>query len=345
MTFSAAGLTKGSLLGTIFLASLSGNFLVAYVLIKHRKVLLKNRPTYKFIFNIILSDLVVTTLTMPFEIVSKLLGTWIFGRVPCKIVEFLEIAVSGTAVFTHAMIAADRYRSLAHPHLPKMKEKLVKQMIASSWIVPAVISSAYLYMFEVQELESAKPICTAKAIPVKWLDKLYEAVEFAIVFLFPFVVLCWCYFHVTLVMWGRSPQVAAAVPSFSSTYSFILHNKRRVTRTASLVAAAFFICWLPTLVLSVVRIVSGTEAIHRGHALHETSMFGAFVNEAINPVIYCAFDRNIKLRVCFCTHGRIRDSTGQDNETPHSVERRPQEIAVRTFDQTQCTTKHCRIEQ
>ncbi|XP_078375332.1 mu-type opioid receptor-like [Oculina patagonica] len=312
MAYSASDITKAVFLAIIFVTNVVGNTLVAYVLTKYRKQLLKNRPTYQFIFNIVLSDLVVGLLTIPFEFTRELLDEWIFGTVLCKIVEFIEIAVSGTAVCTHALIAFDRYRSLARPYLPKLEGRLVKRMITLSWLVPAVLTTPYLYMFSVQEIDS-KIICTPLALPISWLDKLYEAVEFGVVFFAPFVVLCWCYFHVALIMWGRSPLVAA-VTFPTAPQSVVWQNKRRVTRTSGLVAAAFTVCWLPTFVLSFVRIISGTESVHRGHTLHEIAMFGAFINEAINPIIYCAFDRHLKARIglhTFCSH--LAESAGSSN--------------------------------
>lgn len=123
-------------------------------------------------------------------------------------------------------------------------------------------------------------------------------------------------------MQGRSPLVVAA--HFPNTsLSVIWQTKRRVTRTSTLVAVTFIVCWLPTFVLSFVRIISGTESIHRGHLLHEIAMFGAFINEAINPIIYCAFDRSLKARIgprIFCLHltesGGSSQNANQTNFTP-----------------------------
>ena len=313
MAYSPTDITKAVFLAVLFVVTVLGNGLVVYVLIKYRKQLLKNRPTYQFILNIVLSDLVVGLFTIPFEFTRELLDEWIFGTALCKIIEFIEIGVSGTAVCTHALIAFDRYRSLARPYLPKMEGRLVRRMIAFSWVVPPMMSLPYLYMFEVQVIDF-RIICTPAAIPITWLDKLYEAVEFLAVFFIPFVVLCWCYFHVALIMWGRSPLVVTL--NFSSAQqSFICQNRKRVTRTSALVAVTFIICWLPTFVLSFFRIVSGTESIHRGHVLQEIAMFGAFMNEAINPIIYCAFDRSLKTRIGLqkLCGTNLSDSAGSTN--------------------------------
>ena len=322
MAFSPTDIIKAVFLAIIFLVSVLGNGLVVCVLTKYRKQLLKNRPTYQFILNIVLSDLVVGLFAIPFEFTRELLDEWIFGIALCKIIEFIEIGVSGTAVCTHALIAFDRYRSLARPYLPKMEGRVVRRMIAISWFVPPIVSLPYLYMFTVKEINSTI-ICTPLAIPINWLDKLYEAVEFFAVFLVPFVVLCWCYFHVALIMWGRSPLVVAAhFPN--APYSVIWQTKRRVTRTSALVAVTFIVCWFPTFVLSVVRIVSGTESVHRGHLLSEIAMFGTFVNEATNPIIYCAFDRSLKARIglrTICPH--LTESAGSSrnaNQTNYTAD-------------------------
>ena len=322
MAFLPPDIIKAVFLAIIFLVSVFGNGLVVYVLTKYRKQLLKNRPTYQFILNIVLSDLVVGLFTIPFEFTRELLDEWIFGIALCKVIEFIEIAVSGTAVFTHALIAFDRYRSLARPYLPKMEGRLVRGLIALSWVVPPMVSLPYLYMFSVQEINSTI-VCTPLAIPIKWLDKVFEAIEFLAVFLIPFLVLCWCYFHVALIMWGRSPLVVAAhFPN--APYSVIWQTKRRVTRTSALVAVTFIVCWLPTFVLSVVRIVSGTESVHRGHLLSEIAMFGTFINEATNPIIYCAFDRSLKARVSLrtiCPH--LTESAGSSqnaNQTNYTAD-------------------------
>jgi len=85
----------------------------------------------------------------------------------------------------------------------------------------------------------------------------------------------------------------------------------KATKTLAIVIGTFIVCWLPTFVLSVVRTVSGTESVHRGHLLPEIAMFGTFINEATNPIIYCAFDRSLKARVSLrriCPH--LTESAG-----------------------------------
>lgn len=308
MADTASDIAKVSIMGAAMVLAIAGNILVAYVLIKRWKALLENRPTYQFILNLVLSDLVFAILLSPFEFVQRITGTWMFGTALCKIVDFVEMSTYGTAVISHTLIAVDRYRSLAHPYLLKIKPKRVKQLIALSWIVPAVVTTPYLYMFTVVHVNSNQ-MCTTLAIPVPWLDKLYEAVEFGVLYFTPFCVICWCYYHVIRLTLGRQPHDSGAqIPTAEIS---LRRSKRRVTKTACLIVVAFVVCWSPTFVLSIWRIASGTESVHHGHTLYEVSFYGTFINEAINPIIYSAFDRN--MNVCayiYCGH-RIFNRTSE----------------------------------
>ena len=308
-------IAKSTVFGIISLVAIVGNIIVAYVLIKRRKVLLKNRATYQFILNLTFSDLVINAFLCPFKLTQHILGSWIFGTVMCKIIEYVQVSAAGTAVITHALIAVDRYRCLAHPHLPRFKQRRVKQMIALAWVFPAIVSAPFLYMFQVvvhiDMHADSDPMCLPLAIPVPWLDKLYEAIEFVFMFLSPFCVISWCYYHVIILTVGD--QSGAQIPVAKIAFR---RSKKRVTKTACLIMGAFIICWSPTFVLSIWRIASGTESVHQGHLLYEIAMFGGLINEATNPVIYSAFDRNMNVRhYIHCVHRVSNDGINEEIES------------------------------
>lgn len=327
MASTALLVARASFWGTISLGAIMGNFIVCYVLIKRRQVLLKNRATYQFILNLTLSDLVIVVFLCPFDFTRELFDSWIFGLVLCKIAAFVELSMAGTGVLSHALIAADRYRSLAHPHLPKLKPKRVKQLIALAWIIPAMVSTPYLYMAEVVN-EHSRQICMPLAIPMPWLDKLYEAAEFAVLFLSPFCVICWCYYHVISLTVG-STDGAAQIPPAEIT---LRRSKKRVTKTACLIVGVFVICWTPTFVLNIWRIVSGTQSVHQGHLLYEISKFGGLINEATNPIIYTAYDRN--MNICQYLHCGSRVTNDGSDETDVESTSRPIDRNRRTSRNT-----------
>ena len=127
-------------------------------------------------------------------------------------------------------------------------------------------------MFEVQD-DDSKVICTPNAIPVKWPGKLCETVEFVSVLLIPFGLML-VLFSCDRIMWGKTPLVAA------DNLVYIQHS----------FAASNADCWFgcnschrvlaSTFIMSFVRIVSGTDRVHRGELLHEFAMFDTFINGA-----------------------------------------------------------------
>ena len=263
------------------------------------------------------------------------MGSWIFGTVMCKIIEFVQVSACGTAVITHALIAVDRYRCLAHPHLPRFKQKRVKQMIVLAWVFPAIISTPFLYMFQVvvhiDMHADSDPMCLPLAIPVPWLDKLYEAIEFVLMFLSPFCVISWCYYHVIILTVGD--QSVAQIPVAEIA---LRRSKKRVTKTACLIMGAFIICWSPTFVLSIWRIASGTESVHQGHLLYEIAMFGGLINEVTNPVIYSAYDRNMKVRHYIrCGHRVSNDCLKEEIESSSRTTERHRRNGRNTIRQLQ----------
>lgn len=316
MSSTTSDIAKVSCFGFVSLVAVVGNIIVCHVLIKHRNVLLRNRPTYQFILSLTFSDLVISALLCPFEMTSEILGSWPTGTVVCKVFEFVEVSTSGAAVITHALIAVDRYRCLAHPYLPRLKAKLVKLLIALSWAFPAIISSPHLYMAQVVNVNS-KWVCALLAIPVPWVDKLYEAAEFVVMFFSPLCVACWCYYHAVFLTRGSAG--GAQIPTAEIA---LRRSQKRVTKTSCLIVVAFIICWSPRFVLSIWRIASGTDSVHRGHLVYDFALFGELINDAINPIIYTVFDRNMNIwEDIQCIH-RVSNKGNSENELPGRVNER-----------------------
>ena len=325
MAFSDVELAKGSVLGIIFVATLSANSFVGTILFIHRKTLLKH-ATYRFLLNIIMSDLLLALFTIPFEITRELKSEWIFGEAACKLVEYFEISVGGTVILFHAFVALDRYRSVVRHHLAKFRPRVVKYFIVVAWTMPTVVSSPQLYMFTVKTICGSNfgKICTPRALPISWLDKLYEAVDFTLLYAIPLVVICWSYYHVVRSVWGkRKMSPNGGEVEIPRERLAVWKNKKRVTKTAAVVVVAFLICWSPTFVLVAWRIVAGTDSIHCGETLYEVAMFTAFFSEALNPILYSAFDSNFTERLKQMITSRTA-SNNDDDLTKADTENRHQ---------------------
>ena len=276
----------------LILFTLLGNSLVLCVLLYKAKWLLK-KPLYIFICNICFSDVLATLFTMTFEVSEEIAHDWQFGEVACKMIEYLEMTLFGVNIFTHFSIALERYRNVVQPLKPQMKLKAAKILVVVSWCVPSVMSLPYLYTLGLTEEEDGAQICSVSAMPWTWLDKLYLTIEILVIFLVPLGFIVWMYVLIVIRLCRRQKQ-ANAVQLPQRTQATMRAAATYGSRVSVAVATVFLICWMPFTVVNFVRLIRSPEDVGRTSTLYVTALYSSFVSELLTPLLYCAFDRNIK---------------------------------------------------
>jgi hypothetical protein len=73
----------------IFIISLFGNCLVCYVILSTRQM---RTVTNFYIANLTISDIMMTLVNIPFNVMRFLLDDWPFGELLCKCVPFIQAA-------------------------------------------------------------------------------------------------------------------------------------------------------------------------------------------------------------------------------------------------------------
>jgi hypothetical protein len=73
----------------IFIISLFGNCLVCYIIFSTRQM---RTVTNFYIANLTISDIMMTLINIPFNIMRFLLDDWPFGQLLCKCVPFIQTA-------------------------------------------------------------------------------------------------------------------------------------------------------------------------------------------------------------------------------------------------------------
>lgn len=90
----------------ISLTALVANSVIVTVIIRTKRLCV---PTHLLLLNLMIADLLLSTVCMPFTLISFIRKSWPFGWICCKIIPLIQ----GTAVFassiTIAVIAADRW--------------------------------------------------------------------------------------------------------------------------------------------------------------------------------------------------------------------------------------------
>ncbi|XP_034945210.1 probable G-protein coupled receptor 83 [Chelonus insularis] len=77
-------------------------------------------PTYAYLINIAISDVIKCIFVLPFTLVVLLLQNWIFGKFLCYFLPIMQDVPFHVSMMTYLLIAGDRYRVLSDPGKPRI---------------------------------------------------------------------------------------------------------------------------------------------------------------------------------------------------------------------------------
>lgn len=171
--------------GVICIVGTIGNTLV---ILAYRNPRMRS-VTNLFIANLGVADLTVTLINVPITVTYSTLGYWPFGLFLCKAIPFILGVTIFSSVGTLMAIAADRYRAIVHPLLPRIRTRHAIMIIATIWIV------AFIYPIPLLIYQELGPDGSCKE---NWPDlngpEIYTVVLFVALYLIPLVVISVLYF-------------------------------------------------------------------------------------------------------------------------------------------------------
>ncbi|XP_069565435.1 D(1)-like dopamine receptor [Brachyistius frenatus] len=129
----------GCVLFLLIVSTLLGNTLVCAAVIKFRH--LRSKVTNFFVISLAVSDLFVAVLVMPWEAITEVTGTWLFGRF-CDVWIAFDIMCSTASILNLCIISVDRYWAIASPfkYEQKMTHRVAFVMIGVAWTLSILIS-------------------------------------------------------------------------------------------------------------------------------------------------------------------------------------------------------------
>ena len=161
----------------------------ALVILAYRNPRMRS-VTNLFIANLGVADLTVTLINVPFSVTYPTLGHWPFGNVLCKVVPFILGVTLFSSVGTLMAIAADRYRAIVHPLLPRIRTRHALMIIAAIWTV------AFIYpipLIVYQKYQPADRSCS-EAWPSQRDQEIFTVMVFVSLYLIPLIVISVLYF-------------------------------------------------------------------------------------------------------------------------------------------------------
>ncbi|XP_068424345.1 D(1)-like dopamine receptor [Clinocottus analis] len=129
----------GCVLFLLIVSTLLGNTLVCAAVVRFRH--LRSKVTNFFVISLAVSDLFVAVLVMPWEAITEVTGTWLFGRF-CGVWIAFDIMCSTASILHLCIISVDRYWAIASPfkYERKMTHRVAFVMIGVAWSLSILIS-------------------------------------------------------------------------------------------------------------------------------------------------------------------------------------------------------------
>ncbi|XP_067904004.1 probable G-protein coupled receptor 101 [Heterodontus francisci] len=132
------------LVSTIFCTSLFGNTVVLMVFQRKSQLL---HMANRFVFNLLLVDLLQTVMVMPLVIVGSVPGIQPLNRGLCKVLVVLMHLFAFAGVNTIVVVSIDRYLAIIHPlsYATRMTPRRGNNLIVFTWLLGTAQSTPPLY--------------------------------------------------------------------------------------------------------------------------------------------------------------------------------------------------------
>ncbi|XP_076874319.1 trace amine-associated receptor 13c-like [Brachyhypopomus gauderio] len=289
----------------IVLVTVCGN-LVIIISVCHFKQL--HTPTNMLMLSMAVSDFLIGALVMPTTLLQMIESCWIFRRVFCAWYLLTASFLTSVSIYNVALIAVDRYFALCTPFL-YTKTVSVSTMcivVLCDWCVSLSYNITLQY-FNLTSLGGAA--CSRRCFFV--LTDVWSMVDLLLNFAFPLAIIIILYAQVFFIAKKHATAIrelnnhTRSQTSKKTTYS--MKSERKAAKVLGILVTVFVACLLPyffyTVLGSVIEIQVDTL---------QTFMMLAFLNSAINPLIYALFypwfRKSVKLILTlriFCTDCRM----------------------------------------
>ena len=275
----------------INLAALFGNILLCIAFFQNNNL---RSVTNIFVLTLTVCDIVMSITSMPLSEGALIAGEWIFGDFLCHFQGFLTLFLAFLSLQMMAMTAVNRYFRVIKPDL-------YKKVFTTGYTILMITSASLLSLGILSSITFAqhgnsfifhpgKTICV-NVYRSMLTAQVYTIVSSALFVLLPAVVIIWCYAKVFTRIRKHFRRLAARKMSKAS-FNSLNPAEIVVTRTLFAIVLAFFICWIPCIVIDLMDIMKEKWFTRRVYLAYT---YFAYTSSAINPLIYGIMNRSFRV--------------------------------------------------
>ncbi|CDQ73128.1 unnamed protein product [Oncorhynchus mykiss] len=261
-----------------------------------------------------LGDLLLLVTCAPVDASRYLAEEWLFGRVGCKLIPFIQLTSVGVSVFTLTALSADRYKAIVKPMDIQRSTAKISFRAAAIWLfsmtlaIPEAIFSD-LHTFNIGQTNDTFVTCAPYPNAGELHPKIHSIAFFLIFYIIPLIIISvyYCLIACSLIRSASDIPVEAHLHIQKQ-----IESRKRLAKTVLVFVVLFAVCWLPSHVIYLYRSYHyGQVDTSLGHFIASVcARVLAFINSCINPfalyLLSNSFHKQFNKQLRCCRHPRIR---------------------------------------
>uniref|UniRef100_A0A665UVH3 Parapinopsin-like n=1 Tax=Echeneis naucrates TaxID=173247 RepID=A0A665UVH3_ECHNA len=256
--------------------SVFNNGLVITVMLRNPSLL---HPMNVFILSLAVSDIMVGLCGSLIVTITNYQGSFFLGHTACVFQGFAVNYFGLVSLCTLALLAYERYNVVCNPR-DSLKLSMRRSIMGLSfvWVFCLFWAVTPLFGWSSYGPEGVQTSCSLAWEERSWSNYSYLILYTILCFIFPVVVIIYC-------------------------YSKVLEGNDHAVSMVLAMITAFFVCWLPYTVLSVVVVLD--PELYIPPLVATMPMYFAKTSPIYNPIIYFLTNKQVSSwSVYLCGHRR-----------------------------------------
>ncbi|KAM3876663.1 gastrin-releasing peptide receptor [Diretmus argenteus] len=301
------GVAIASVYGVIITLGLVGNITLIRTFCSAKSI--RNVPNL-FMSSLALGDVLLLVTCAPVDASRYLTEEWLFGRVGCKVIPFIQLTSVGVSVFTLTALSADRYRAIVKP-LDIQKSSTTTSIVlraAFIWLFSLVLAIpeavfSDLHTFNINSTNETFITCAPYPHAGELHPRIHSMASFLIFYVIPLLVISLYYAFIacSLIKSTSNLPVEGNVHARRQ-----VESRKRLARTVLVFVGLFAVCWLPSHIIYLYRSYHysqvDTSLVH--FVCSVVARILAFTNSCLNPfalyLLSKSFQKQFNQQLCCC---------------------------------------------
>ncbi|CAM9738256.1 unnamed protein product [Lampetra planeri] len=276
-----------------------GNSLIVLSILYFRQL---QTRTNAFTLSLALADMLVGLLVMPYSMMRAVYSCWFYGSFFCKVHTWFDFTFTSSSVIHLSCISIDRYIAISDPlRYPKrLGPPKVALMLVVCWSTTLAYGLPFFSGWTVLGIEEviARGSCRDACPVVGNMAFAFTNAFFA--YLIPLCIMVTSYAKIFRIAREQAHKIranSAHVPGVESSSSSArqqwaaMKREHNATKTLGIIMGVFLLFWLPYCSVAVIDPIIGYQT---SATSWDVANWIAYVNSAINPVLFASFNRSFR---------------------------------------------------